>query len=118
MAKARAMANDQVQLAGPMVAAAAPVPVAVEEAAAEAAPEPEPPVEPPSEEEIGERLAAVNCDWSGEEGERKQLTGTAETDVEAVHQLLKDMGVNTCTLFMPYDTAPWRGSARARTRRR
>ena len=101
MAKARAMANDQNPLAGSVAAAAAPVPMAVEEAAAQAAPEPEPPAEPPSEEEIGARLAAVHCVWSGEEDERKQLTGTADTDVEAVHQLLKDMGVNACTLFMP-----------------
>jgi hypothetical protein len=49
--------------------------------------------------QIGERLAALHCEWEDEE--QTTLVGTAETNVDDLHQLLDEMHVSRCDLLKP-----------------
>jgi len=49
--------------------------------------------------QIEERLAALHCEWEDEE--QTTLLGTAETDLDDLHQLLDGMHVSSCDLLKP-----------------
>ena len=100
MEAARALAGGAVMVAGSVVGAAAPAPVAAEPVATEpAAAAPVPAPEPLTDEQIAERLAALQCDWVDEE--QTELRGVADTSVEDVGALLDTIGSEYCKLMLP-----------------